>query len=33
MAKDKAQDAPHTHRFGLYTIAWTEGLEGCLVWN
>ena len=33
MAKDKAQDAPHTHRLGLYTIAWTDGLEGSLVWN
>ena len=33
MAKDKAQDAAHTQRLGLYTVAWTEGLEGSLVFN
>ena len=33
MAKDKAQDAAHMQRLGLYTVAWTEGLEGSLVFN
>ena len=33
MSKDRTQEAAHTQRLGLYTVAWTDALDGSLVWN
>ena len=31
--QEKAPDAPHCQKLGIYRVIWSDGLDGCLVFN